>query len=930
MARAGLSFDVASRLEAERLALEALSVVMLTITADGDALELVGATSYEAELADEWHHVGLQSRAPVIDVVRSGRPLTFSRWSELLAVYPHLATRTSREWSALAFVPMTVGERPVGTWVAEFAEPHAFSSAEMEIMSGYASRWASRFSSLARFAPFSVPAGAGPLAMDDVMRDGFDALATATLIVSNDGVIAAANRRFSGLVGRGRDELVTARVVDLIHPGDHATFAAAEHALASGEDEVSLRLRLVRFGGAGAVCDVVLVALRHRSTAWLGTLAQFSAVVVDDRHLAPVAEALMDALPVGVAVFDLRQRFVAVNPAMARMNGRPVQEHLGRSVSEVLPSPFAEELSETLRRVSGGTPVTGVLVSGAPSGTGELRHFESSWIPISDSDGSVVATAAVVIDCTDRVRAEHAEARRRHSLEAVVRAMPTALAVVGPDGRYRVVNEASASLSGVSADEHVGRTVAEVGGPLFAAAIDDVTDRATGAIRETTLALTRRDGVRHDVRITGFPLPDDEWGYAVVDDTSLHVARRHVEALARIGGQLASATTEEEIGEVIATAVARELGTLSANIVVVDGQSAAFLSMYGQDPSSITMWRRFQLDIDIPITHTLRTGQPIWIEEQADLVDRFPDCADFVLSAGVHAVGTVPISVGRTTVGTLALAWGRDRTISLEERQWCTALADVLGQAIVRARHADQDRYVAEVLQRSLLPDRLHAPAWLHAAHAYRAAGAGRVGGDTLDVVACPGGAVAVIIADVCGHGIEAAGSAAAIRHALRAQLVAGAEPSDALAVADRALRLLEPEEFDLASAAVVVIRPPDAGGRSACTLVSAGHPRPVLVRDGSARLVESTGALLGLDSPRLPVAFTVEAGDRLILYTDGLTDTPRPRLDDDGLLELIRSAAASVDTLPMELLRRTAHPDRAGSDDTAIIVIGLVSAPDR
>ena len=84
---------------------------------------------------------------------------------------------------------------------------------------------------------------------------------------------------------------------------------------------------------------------RHYSEqdlAFAETLAQRFALAIDNARLYEEAErslGLLDTLystaPVGLAFLDVEQRYVRVNPALAALNGRPVEEHLGRSVLDV-------------------------------------------------------------------------------------------------------------------------------------------------------------------------------------------------------------------------------------------------------------------------------------------------------------------------------------------------------------------------------------------------------------------------------------------------------------------------------------------------------------------------------------------------------------------------------------------------------------------
>jgi chemotaxis family two-component system sensor kinase Cph1 len=139
---------------------------------------------------------------------------------------------------------------------------------------------------------------------------------------------------------------------------------------------------------------------------------------------------------------------------------------------------------------------------------------------------------------------------------------------------------------------------------------------------------------------------------------------------------------------------------------------------------------------------------------------------------------------------------------------------------------------VAETLQRSLLPESLPPVPGSARAADYRPASVA-VGGDWYDALGLPTGEVLLVVGDVAGHGIEAAGAMAQMRNALRAYAMEESDPVALLTRLDRLVAALTPDS--MATVLVALLDPPSGGVR----LVSAGHPPPVLAgADGSASLV--------------------------------------------------------------------------------------------
>ena len=121
------------------------------------------------------------------------------------------------------------------------------------------------------------------------------------------------------------------------------------------------------------------------------------------------ASALFDVVgegaPVGLAFVDRELRFVRINAALAKINGRPIEYHLGRRIDEALPE-LAEELVPIYRQVlATGEAVLERELTGEMPGSGRLRHVLASWFPVRE-DGEITGVGAVVVDITDRKAAE--------------------------------------------------------------------------------------------------------------------------------------------------------------------------------------------------------------------------------------------------------------------------------------------------------------------------------------------------------------------------------------------------------------------------------------------------------------------------------------------------------------------------------------------
>jgi serine phosphatase RsbU (regulator of sigma subunit) len=151
----------------------------------------------------------------------------------------------------------------------------------------------------------------------------------------------------------------------------------------------------------------------------------------------------------------------------------------------------------------------------------------------------------------------------------------------------------------------------------------------------------------------------------------------------------------------------------------------------------------------------------------------------------------------------------------------------------------------------------------------FEAAGRGiEIGGDLYDVLPTEDGGCWVLIGDVAGKGSEAAGVSVAVRHAVRGLTREVDEPAEVLGRVNELL--LEGTGLnDFATAVLVRLRAGEDGWM--LSAASAGHPPPVHVRKGGARLLGGgtvLGALQDAKVQRHEARF--ELGDTLLFCTDG------------------------------------------------------------
>src|SRR3954452_9462506 len=190
---------------------------------------------------------------------------------------------------------------------------------------------------------------------------------------------------------------------------------------------------------------------------------------------------------------------------------------------------------------------------------------------------------------------------------------------------------------------------------------------------------------------------------------------------------------------------------------------------------------------------------------------------------GVASLMGVPLLVEGRLVGVLHVGSLTPRDFNDDDADLLQAVGDRVALAIEHDRLFEQHR-VAEMLQRSLLPDALPQPPGLSLSARYLPAAAKRlVGGDWYDVMELPDGRTGVAIGDVVGHGIEAATLMGALRNALQAYALQGLSPAQVAPLLAR-FAMLGPARAQMATYIYGVV---DAE-RDRFTFVNASHPPPL------------------------------------------------------------------------------------------------------
>jgi PAS domain S-box-containing protein len=541
-------------------------------------------------------------------------------------------------------------------------------------------------------------------------------------------------------------------------------------------------------------------------------------------------------------------------------------------------------------------------------------------------------------------------------LDGILGSLGEAVTVHDERGKTIYANQAAADLLGCASVEEVLRaepgmlaqnfTIAkEDGSPVE---LDDLPGRRLLRGEDGPSLLTR--SIRHDTGeafwlLTKATLTEEPSGARlainIIEDVSEGKdAELRQRFLAEAGQLLASSLDYEQTLERVARMIVPRLADWCGIDMVDERGDIVNVAVAHADPAKVeiahALRERYPPDMDAP------TGVPAIL--RGGPAELYPEIPDELLEAsavdeehlriirevGLRSGMAVPMRLGGETLGVITFVSSESgRVFDESDLAFAEDLALRAATAVQNARLYTAQERVAQTLQASLLPERLpDVPGWTVGA-AYQAGERGAdVGGDFYDIVPVEAGHL-VVLGDVTGKGIEAAALTSLVRHSARTAARFDARPARVLAHVNTILR----EQDRLSLVTVVCALVETNGDHARLTVASAGHPLPLLLRNGGTPgAVGDYGVLLGVGGEEdwTETSVAVSVGDMVLFYTDGVTETPgdATRFGEPRLCEAMARAADGPDGLLAEI-ERSLRDFQAGEtlDDRAMLALRFEGA---
>ena len=669
------------------------------------------------------------------------------------------------------------------------------------------------------------------------------------------------------------------------------------------------------------------------------------------------------------------------NPAAERMYGYSADEAIGSHISILIPTHRAGEERHILDRILRGEHVDHYETDRVRKDGREIK-VSLSVSPVRGEDGKVESASVIARDITRQQRSIELAARLQESTGALARettsdkvievllgqmvgALGAQAGAVGLISGDEVIVSGTTGYSSeglrgwerfpVAADLPMSEAI-RMGEALWMTTVEELMARfpalAGTAVRFQSLAilplavgdaafgcvsLSFVESRDFDPEERAFLLAASQQAAYALNRARMYEAQRIASErqrfLAEAGELLASSLDPETALDQLASLSVRHIADWCGVEMVDERGGLHSVVVAHADKDKVELAR--QLRERYPVDPRSETGAPNVI--RTGTTEVYPEVTDEMLVAaaqdeahlrylrelGLGSAMIVPLRARGRVLGAITfVASSPERRYDDEDVELAEDLARRAALAVDNAMLFHREHEAAVILQRSLLPESVPARHdGIEFGVCYRPAGPGlAVGGDWYDIVLLDDGAVRLTIGDVAGRGLLAASIMGRIRPALRAYVLDGHGPAEALERLDRLMK--ESATPNMATLFHLHYDPKSGSAR----YVRAGHP-PALLRHANGEIQE----LRGPGTPPLGVLEEVEylehevaipPGSLLLMYTDGLIErrdtSVREELDrlKAMMAEAPKSAAECLDWLEQNI-----GPD-AVPDDIAMIAM--------
>ena len=340
-------------------------------------------------------------------------------------------------------------------------------------------------------------------------------VAEALITIDEQGTIETINPATSRIFGYGEEELIGRNVTMLMEPdeaGRHSQFLQSYLTTGSGKilgvgpREVVGR----RKGGSTLPLELTVGEMwlqgRRLFVGSLRDLSRRKAAEEARRQADEQLRLVMNNTPALVAYVDSEQRFQIASKLYESWYRLPQEQLIGRHIKEIFGAKRYEELRGYVEAALSGERTR--YESSASFPDGETRMVSGDFVPHIGSDGEVKGFFTLVVDITEKERAEAALWESEEKFRAVLENAPFEIIVKDAEGRYLAVNRIWEAWYGHTNEEVRGKTTRDIFPEEFADSYlrhDRAVLEGGETIAEEDRALIA-DGTIHDFYTVRFPI----------------------------------------------------------------------------------------------------------------------------------------------------------------------------------------------------------------------------------------------------------------------------------------------------------------------------------------------------------------------------------------------------------------------------------------
>ena len=295
--------------------------------------------------------------------------------------------------------------------------------------------------------------------------------------VGKDGLVNFINPAGLAILGFAADEVIGQEIHPLIHHThpDGSPYAIEEcpmhqtlirGTIGKHDDEV-----LWRKDGTSFPVEYTSVPIRRNSTI-TGSVVVFSDITARKEVEKKLKESeernrmLLERLPESVVVYDLKGKAIFVNPAFEKTFGWLREEILGKQI-DFVPPELETETKSVIQKMLAAGDETLFFETKRLTKKGDRLDVQLNTAPFHDSSGQKVGNIVILNDITERKKAEEAIKNSEQRLSQIINFLPDPTMVTDNKGTVLTWNQAMENLTGVKADDMVGKGNYEYALPFY-------------------------------------------------------------------------------------------------------------------------------------------------------------------------------------------------------------------------------------------------------------------------------------------------------------------------------------------------------------------------------------------------------------------------------------------------------------------------------